>query len=272
MAAILSSVSSSQRTPGSRAPLRRAQRMTRSGVTMRSRRKSWSVSGMRPVADDLVLVDGRDHDRVGLDQPGLVGEGVLQVAEAAALAEPGAVRRHRDAADHGEVDRLELVERRPAAVLRCALDRRRLAGCDRQRLGVEPEERLGPGEPGHGHEHGLAVLQRPLAHRHLRRVGVRPSASSPAPRVGARSRSAAASAPTKFGMRPSGFGNRRTPGVPIALHTSSRTAALAARTSASPPASWSCRLAIGSSCAARPDGRHDRSHVELGRSPPAGCG
>ena len=33
----------------------------------------------------------------------------------------------------------------------------------------------------------------------------------------ARSRSAAASAPTKFGMRPSGFGNRRTPGAPIAV-------------------------------------------------------
>jgi hypothetical protein len=59
-----------------------------------------------------------------------------------------------------------------------------------------------------------------------------------------RSRSAAFSAPTKLGMRPSGPGNRATPGSASAAHTSSRTVALAARSASSPPASWSCRTAV----------------------------
>ena len=55
----------------------------------------------------------------------------------------------------------------------------------------------------------------------------------------ARSRSAAASAPVKFGMRPAAPGNRATLATRIADHTSCRKAALAASTSAGPPASRS---------------------------------
>ncbi len=54
-----------------------------------------------------------------------------------------------------------------------------------------------------------------------------------------RSRSAAASAPVKFGMRPAVPGNLATLAARIADHTSCRRAALAASRSAGPPASWS---------------------------------
>ena len=55
----------------------------------------------------------------------------------------------------------------------------------------------------------------------------------------ARRRSAAASAPVKFGMRPMAPGNRATFAARIADHTSCRKAALAASSSAGPPASRS---------------------------------
>src|SRR6266513_3163842 len=57
----------------------------------------------------------------------------------------------------------------------------------------------------------------------------------------ARSRSAAASAPEKFGMRPAAPGNRATRAALISDHTSCRRAAFAASTSAGPPASRSWR-------------------------------
>src|SRR4051794_13230832 len=56
----------------------------------------------------------------------------------------------------------------------------------------------------------------------------------------ARRRSAAASAPVKFGMRPAAPGNRATLAARIAVHTSCRSAAFAASSSAGPPASRSC--------------------------------
>jgi hypothetical protein len=52
-------------------------------------------------------------------------------------------------------------------------------------------------------------------------------------------RSAAASAPLKFGIRPAAPGNRATLAARIADHTSWRRAAFAASTSAAPPASRS---------------------------------
>ena len=97
-------------------------------------------------------------------------------------------------------------------------------------------------EPGDGHVDDLAVLQRERAHRPLRRVRVRLQRGrgrpTPASRPAAR---AAASAPTKFGMRFAGFGNRATPGRSRSAHTCSRSTALAASTSAAPPASASWR-------------------------------
>jgi hypothetical protein len=55
----------------------------------------------------------------------------------------------------------------------------------------------------------------------------------------ARSRSAAASAPEKFGMRPAAPGNRATLAALMADQTSCRKAAFSASTAAGPPASRS---------------------------------
>ena len=59
-----------------------------------------------------------------------------------------------------------------------------------------------------------------------------------------RSSSAAASAPTKFGMRWWGAGKRPAPAATIASQTRSRSSAFAARSSGSPPASWSWRRGL----------------------------
>src|SRR5215469_12957022 len=84
----------------------------------------------------------------------------------------------------------------------------------------------------------------------------------------ARSRSAAASAPVKFGMRPAAPGNRATRAALISDHTSCRRAALAASTSAGPPASRSWR---GTERAIPPSSRKLRAAGALpGLCPPAG--
>jgi hypothetical protein len=74
-----------------------------------------------------------------------------------------------------------------------------------------------------------------LAHRQLRGVRVGLQRASRLPRRRARSRSAAAPAPVKFGMRPAAPGTRATRSACIADHTSCRRAAF----SAGPPASRS---------------------------------
>ena len=58
----------------------------------------------------LQLVDGGDHHRALRDQPGLGCDRELEIAEAAALAEPRARIVDGDAAGDHEVDRLELVD------------------------------------------------------------------------------------------------------------------------------------------------------------------
>ena len=75
------------------------------------------------------------------------------------------------------------------------------------------------------------------------------------------SRRAAASAPTKFGMRPVGFGKRAIPGLSRFVHTCSRSAALAASSPASPPASWSCRVEALRVCRHRPASHLDAAAI-----------
>src|SRR5260370_6144258 len=85
-----------------------------------------------------------------------------------------------------------------------------------------------------------------------------------------RRRSAAASAPVKFGMRPAAPGNLATFAARIADQTSCRSAAFAASRSAGPPASRSWRGAgrgIPLSClpAAASDGRFVQPETDLQR-------
>src|SRR5690606_5402700 len=55
------------------------------------------------VGQHLQVVDGGDHHGVGPDEPGLPGQGVLEVGEPAALAQSGAGPVHRDAPGDHEV-------------------------------------------------------------------------------------------------------------------------------------------------------------------------
>jgi predicted amidohydrolase len=132
------------------------------------------VAGQRdgPGLTDLELMHRGDADGIRPDQAGRGGQRELQVSEPAALAQPGAVLRGRHAAHHHQVDRGHFGQRHPARRAGRAADRGRLA----RRLGqvsrVEGEERLGLGQPRHGHVHGLAVLQGTLAHRPLGGVRV----------------------------------------------------------------------------------------------------
>jgi hypothetical protein len=106
------------------------------------------------------------------DQARRRGQRELQVGEPAALAQSRAVLPGRDAAHHHQVDGRQFGQGDPLGRSGRAADRGRLA----RRLGqpgrVEGEERLGFGQPGDGHEHGLAVFQRALPHRPLRGVRV----------------------------------------------------------------------------------------------------
>jgi gluconate 5-dehydrogenase len=125
-----------------------------------------------PGRADLQLVHGGDADRMRADQPGRGGQRELQVGEPAALAQPGPVLPGRDAAHHHQVDRGHLRQRHPAGRAGRAADRGGLTRRLAEVVGVQGEERLRLGQPRHRHVDDLAVFQRPLAHRPLRRVRV----------------------------------------------------------------------------------------------------
>ena len=108
MAAILAASRCSQRMPCGRR-LRR-QLMTSSAAMIRSRRKSWSVSGQR-LLQDLQGVDSGGHHGVGADQAGLHQQRELQVGEAVALAHPGALAVDGHAAADHQVHGSQLAQR-----------------------------------------------------------------------------------------------------------------------------------------------------------------
>ena len=94
IAAIFSSVRSSQRSRGNVQLFGHGHRRTRSGVTMTStwsRARSWA----RAARQHLALVHRRDDDGVGVDQARFRRDRELEVAEAAAFAEPSARPRRR---------------------------------------------------------------------------------------------------------------------------------------------------------------------------------
>ena len=87
---------------------------------------------------------------------------------------------------HHQVDRLAAGRARPAGP---RLDAPLIDDASRAEparlLGIEEEERLLLGQPGHGHEQQLPVLQRPLPDGPLRRVGVGLERAGRLPGVGA---------------------------------------------------------------------------------------
>ena len=141
---------------------------------------------------------------------------------------------------HHEVDRRERVDVDPLRAPARTLDAARGARVVGEAIRVEEEEGIALGEARNGHVHDLAVDERRCRTGHCGESGFAFSVAARAHSSVSARRRAAASAPTKFGMRLAGFGKRATPGTSSAAHTRSRSAAFAARTSGSPPASASC--------------------------------
>jgi hypothetical protein len=110
------------------------------------------------VVHDLEIVHGGHDRRRVVDAAEPAGERVLEVAVAAALAQPRALRGDRDAARHDEVDPSELLRVHRLAKSGRPLDGRGLGeagGAEATR--VQSQEAPRRREPRHGHEHLLAL-------------------------------------------------------------------------------------------------------------------
>ena len=245
MAAIFSSVSSSQRSGPARRSSAARHAMTRSGVTMRSTWMSWPV-GAPCRRRDLQLVHGGDDEACRRRR----GRPRVATANSRSLKPPPLPSRapssvDRDAAGDDEVDGLELVDPDRARAPRRALDRRRLArACRRGRRGRA-------GRTGPARRAAARPCRRPC----------RPRAPAGGPatarRRGCTSGCAHAATPRSPAAAPRPPPPRRSSGCGPSpgnrasfcsrsdVHTRSRIAALASLTSAGPPASASCRLATG---------------------------
>jgi hypothetical protein len=166
MAAIFSSVSSSQRTPGPGPPAHAAVDDPCRGDDQ-VQPEVVVGDGDALVLDDLHVMHRRHHHGVRADQSRLTEDPVLEVAVAAALAQAGAARRDRHAAGDHQVEGVHLLDRRRAPVGAGALDGRRLAGPDGELLGPQGEEGLVGLQPGNRHVERLALLDDLLAGRQL---------------------------------------------------------------------------------------------------------
>ena len=81
--------------------------------TIRSRQKSWAVSGSG--LGKQLRVDGGGHHGLGADQASLDQQRELQVREATTLTHPGALAVHGHAAADHQVHGLQLAQRQSAA-------------------------------------------------------------------------------------------------------------------------------------------------------------
>jgi hypothetical protein len=122
--------------------------------------------------DDLQLVDGGQDGRSFVDGAELAGQRPLEIAVAAALADPGAASVDGDAAGHDEIDTAELAGQDGFAEPRGAADGGRFREPAAQARRIEPHEAAGGAQARDGHEHGLAVAQRAQPEGPLRRVGI----------------------------------------------------------------------------------------------------
>src|SRR5437867_3261246 len=125
-----------------------------------------------PLGDHLERMDG-GQDRGRLAHLALFAqEPVLEVAVAAALAEPRAVAPYRDRAAHDQVDRPHLARRHAAPVTAGAGDAGRERRLLAEALRVDLDEALLGAQPRHGPVEDLAFGEGEPAHRELRRVRV----------------------------------------------------------------------------------------------------
>src|ERR1043166_3822507 len=112
-------------------------------------------------------MDGRhDWDVIG-HKTEAVNDGELEVGEAAAFAEAGAVAVDRDRAADNGIDMLHLLGRYPATEPFGAADRRCPRLLSAQPLGVKLDEGLFTLEPRHRHVNQLALSQSELPYWQL---------------------------------------------------------------------------------------------------------
>ena len=240
MAAIFSSVRSSQRTNGNAHPGGRGQRTTRSGVTTTSTWMSCSVVGTTPssstcsgwtVVTTIVCASTSPASAATASSRSLKPPPLPSRApDSSTATQPVTTRSTGSSSSTSTVRAL-----RDAPLIELAV-RGSSASCG----GVEQEERVRLGQAGHRHVDDLAVDERALAHRPLRRVGVRLHGRGRGPfgvsrRGGARPprrpRSSGSGSPASgSGPPPAGRGRPRP---------ARASAAFAASSAASPPASWS---------------------------------
>ena len=146
--------------------------MTRSGVMMRSTGTSWPVTGISRPARTWSSCTVVTDTVSGPIRPAAVARANSRSANPPPLPSRAPSSLDRDAAHHHQIDRGQPGQRDPPGGAGRPADRGRLAGRLAQVAGIQGEERLRPGQPRHRHVHGLAVLQRALAHRQLRRVRI----------------------------------------------------------------------------------------------------
>jgi hypothetical protein len=186
-------------------------------------------------------MDGRGDNGSRPDETRLGRDRELQVAEASALAETSTVVADGHAARDDEVDGLELrdVDRQRRA--RRPLDRRRLARRVARRAGSSRKNGFSSASRGTAMNNVLPSSSARWRTGHCGESGFALTVRARCHAGTLRRRSAAASAPTKFGIRPSTPGNRATLAVRSAVQTCSRSRALPVSNAASPPASASWR-------------------------------
>ena len=163
--------------------------------------------------NDLKRVDGGGDAGVGVDAAHRAAEGVLQIGVAAALAHAGAGAGHGDRSGDNEVDVRQRTGVYCAAGLGRSSDRRR-GGRVAQTARVQLPEAARLPQPRDGHVHDLASRSARSRTYRCGASGLHLMTFADCPSSVAASRSAAADAPTKFGMRP------RAPGNPAARRSS----------------------------------------------------
>src|SRR3954451_308617 len=128
---------------------------------------------LQVLAQDLNRVHGRRDGRVIVDLAGLDQEAVLEIREAAALADAAAAEIDGDGPAEHKVDGGEVLVGHHAAVTHGALDRRGLPQLLSGELArLEQAKRMDVAEPGDGHDQRLSLLQRHPAHVCLGRIRV----------------------------------------------------------------------------------------------------
>jgi hypothetical protein len=239
MAAIFSSVRSSQQMPAVGRDPSPPQSMTRSGVTMKSTGTSWPVRGIVPAAQTWSSCTVVTQTVCGPISPAAVASANSRSANPPPLpsrapSSPAATQPITTRSTGETSARVTRRADRDAPLIEAAF-----RGGSLRWAGSRAKNGSGPASRGTAMYTVLPSSSARWRTGHWAESGLALTVPAACQADSACRRSAAASAPVKFGMRPAAPGNRATFAARIADHTSCRMAAFAASRSAGPPASRS---------------------------------